>query len=44
MDTLLDGEDPGDGVYDLLTLAKDLIEGELDLEILKVISNSIKFL
>jgi len=39
VDTLLDGEDPGDGAYDLLTLAKDLIEGELELHITKVVNS-----
>ncbi len=36
VDVLLDGEDPGDGTDDLLTLAKDTVETELELEILKV--------
>lgn len=41
VDTLLDGEDPGDDVaYDLLTVAKDLIESDLDLEILKKVDTS----
>jgi len=40
VDVLLDGEDPGDGIYDLLTLAKDLIESEMELEITKVIDTS----